>query len=69
MRLICQEARHRSTRPPWVEVVLRAAFQRSPTGSWANCSWHRATVETQLETFHQDDVWPDTVDRSYGREV
>ena len=27
-----------------------------------------ATGETRLGTFHQDDVRPDTVDRSYGRE-
>ena len=30
-------------------------------------SWHRATGETRLGTFHQEDVRPDTVDRSYGR--
>jgi hypothetical protein len=34
----------------------------------ANRSWHRATGETRLGTFHQGDVRPDTVDRSFGRE-
>jgi len=40
-----------------------------PSDWWANCSWHRATGETRLGTFHEDDVRPDLVDRSYGREL
>ena len=33
-----------------------------------HCTWHHATGETQLGTFHEDDVRRDMVDRSYGRE-
>jgi hypothetical protein len=40
-----------------------------PSGWWANCSWHRKAGETQLGTFHEDDVRQYTVDRSYGRET
>ena len=45
------------------------SWSSSPSGWWANCSWHRATGETQLGRFHESDVRPDTVDRSYGRVV
>ena len=46
-----------------------ALLVAEPVRLWANCSWHRATGETQLGTFHEDDVRPDTVDRAHGRET
>jgi hypothetical protein len=52
----------------WWPAVVRS-WSPSPSGRWANCSWHRKAGETQVGTFHEDDVRPDTVDRSYGREV
>ena len=51
----------------WYPAEVRS-WSLTPSGRWANCSWHRGIGETQLGTFHEDDVRPDTVDRSYGRE-
>ena len=50
----------------WLPAEIRS-WSPSPFAWWANCSWHRSTGETRLGTLHEDDVRPDTVDRSYGR--
>ena len=52
----------------WLPGEVRS-WSPSPSGWWAaNCSWRGATGETQLDTFHEQDVRPDTVDRSCGRD-
>jgi hypothetical protein len=51
----------------WLPAEVRS-WSQSLSGWWAKGSWHRATGETQLGTFHEDALRPDTVDRSYGRE-
>ena len=44
------------------------SWSPSPSGWWANCSWHPKTGSSKLDTFHEDDVRVDTIDRSYGRD-
>ncbi len=51
----------------WYPAEVRS-WSMSPSGRWANCSWHRGIGETELDTFHEDDVRRDTMDRSYNRE-
>ncbi len=51
----------------WYPAEVRS-WSPSRSGWWANCSRYRGIGETELGTFHEDDVRPDTVDRSYGRE-
>lgn len=51
----------------WYPGEVRS-WSTSPSGWWANCSWRQELGETQLGTFREGDVRPDTVDRSYGRE-
>ncbi len=35
----------------WLPAEIRS-WSQSPSGWWANCSWHGATGETRLCTFH-----------------
>jgi hypothetical protein len=51
----------------WFAGEVRSWSQR-PSGWWADCSWHPETGSSRLDTFHEDDVRLDTVDRSYGRD-
>jgi hypothetical protein len=44
------------------------SWSPSPSGWWAICTWQCQAGETNLGTSHEEDVRPDTVDRSYGRE-
>jgi len=67
--IIVHAARVHTSRVPLGHRASYSSWSESPSGWWANCSWHRTTGKTQLGTFHEDDVRPDTVDRSYGREV
>jgi hypothetical protein len=52
----------------WWPAEVRS-WSPSPSGWWANCSYHPAPGRTTLDTFHQDDVRKDQVDRSYGRDA
>jgi hypothetical protein len=45
-----------------------ALLGRAPLWLVGELLRHRAPGETRLATVHEDDVRPDTVDRSYGRE-
>jgi hypothetical protein len=50
----------------WWPAELRMRSQR-PDGSYEyNAAWTR-DGDTHLDTFHQDHVRPDTVDRTAGR--
>ena len=51
----------------WLPGEVRS-WSPSPSGWWANCTWHRWAGETYLATFHEEDVRQDTVDRSYSRD-
>lgn len=47
----------------WWPAELRS-WSPSPSGWWANCSYHRVSGNTALGTFHEDDVRENAVDRS-----
>jgi hypothetical protein len=49
----------------WWPAELRMRSQRAD-GYWYNAAWHREG-DTRLDDFHQEDVRPDTADRSVGR--
>ena len=49
----------------WWPAELRMRTQRAD-GFHYNACWHREG-QTYLDTFHERDIRPDTVDRSRGR--
>jgi hypothetical protein len=51
----------------WLPAELRS-WSPSPSGWWANCSYHRGPGQTNLGTFQEGDVREDTIDRSFGRD-